>query len=371
MSISLDQMRPKLHTLEEVTRILAKTEPTVPRRFMVGDLDLKFRAAQGWQHGVKAVSGNEPVGVYVSLRDETYQLTRSTLEETCLAFGLPRAYTTSCPADLLVPAMNHWFRDGMSERPARDQNWQYLVNGETAVAFTRSSLTPFSNLALLEQAVAAIRDRLGPDTEILADYKLSHTLRQTYLRLIIPETGQVITGTGDPFDQWSRGVSIKNSLTGTSQTAIEGYLFRWVCTNGQIDTSATSGTWTRRKDATEDEVYAWARTAVDDALSGLDGALDAVQDLTQIGIEGSVADTIRDVFEHYKIGIHQRPKIIQLLEDHDGEITLYVIMNAITQVANEAGLEPATVDSLMRAGGDLPRSGTDRCGACHRLNHQH
>jgi hypothetical protein len=382
MSVTVDQMRPKLYTLEQVQRVLARTEPMRPRTFSVGDPYLHFRAEPGWQHGVKAKDGNEPVGVYAVLGNPAgtsngvitaseYQMTRSTLEETCLAFGFKRDYTRSCPAELLVPHMNYWFREGLLDQPKRNRDFQYLVNGDTAVAFTRQSLTPFSNLSLLEQAVAGIEAKFGTGVEILADYKFSHTLRQTYLRLIIPSADTIIADSGTRGDIWSRGVAVKNSLTGTSQTAIEGYLFRWVCTNGQIDTQASSGVWTRRKGATEAEVYEWARQAVDEALSGLDGAFIRFGDLTQIGIEGSLADTIRDVFEHHKIPIHQRPKIIRYLEEYDGEITMYVIMNAITQVANETGLEPATVDSLLRVGGDFARSADQRCGACHRMLHSH
>lgn len=371
MSITVEKMRSKLHTLDEVYRILARTEPMKPRRFSVGDLGLKFRAEPGWQHGVKAKDGNDPVGVYASLHDRDFQLTRSTLEETCLAFGLPRNLATATPAELLVPTMNYWFREGLLYQPKRNLGYQFMVNDDKAVAFTRQSLTPFSNLALLDEAVTAIRARFGEKSEILADYKLSHTLRQTYLRLIVPAANWQMQNTGEQDDQWSLGVSLKNSLTGSSQTAIEGYLFRWVCANGQINTASSTGVWTRRKDATEDEVYAWARSAVDEALSALQPAFLAIQHLTDVRIDGSLADTLRDVFEHYKIGIHQRPKIIRLLEEHDGEITMYVIMNAITQVANETGLEPSTVDSLLRAGGDLPHSAEDRCGACHRMTHSH
>lgn len=371
MTVTLDDMRPRLYDLDHVYRVLETTEPMYPRSFSVADAGLKFRAEPGWNHGVKAKDGNEPVGVYVQVGGTEFQMTRSTLEETCLAFKFGRDLTTSCPADLLVQNMNYWYREGLLDAPKRNQNFQYLVKGDTAIAFTRQSLTPFSNLALLEQAVAGIRAKYG-DVEILADYKLSHTLRQTYVRLIVPATEIIIADSGTAGDAWSLGISLKNSLTGATQTAIEGYLFRWTCTNGQIDTRASSGAWTRRKDATEAEVYSWARQAVDEALSGLQpAAWRALADLTLVSIDGSLADTLRDVFEHCRIGIHQRPKIIRILEEYDGEITMYVIMNAITQVANEPGLDPTTVDSLMRAGGELPYTGDQRCGTCHRMMHNH
>lgn len=375
MSITIEDMRSKLHTVEHARSVLARTEPMRPYPFSVGDMALRFRAEQGWNHGVKAKDGNEPVGVFASVGlgadAREVQLTRASLEETCLAFGFPRAYVTSCPADLLVPHMNYWFREGLLDQPARKRDFQFLLSGDRAVAFAKQGLRPFSNLTLLDQAIDVIHARLGSDTEVLVDFKFSHTLRNTFIRLVLPQTGQIITDSGTLDDRWSRGVAIRNSLTGTSQTSIEGYLFRHVCTNGQIDTRASSGVWTRRKDATEAEVYAWARQAVDEALSGLDGAFEQLQDLTNIRLDGSLADTIRDVFEHYRIPIHQRPKIIRFLEEYDGEITMYVIMNAITQVANEHGLDPNVVDALLRTGGDIPWTADQRCGACHRMLHSH
>lgn len=373
MTITLDTMRSKLHTVEHARAVFGQTEPMSPRPFSIGDTTVRFRAEQGWQHGVKAKDGNEPVGVYASVglrgATEEYQLTRSALEETCLAFGFPRSYVGHCPAELLIPHMNHWFQTGLPG-PAPKQDFQFLVNDAgRAVAFAPQSLKPFSNLSLLDQALAGIQDIYGHGAEVLVDYKLSHTLRQTHLRLIVPSEATVVPDSGTQDDVWSRGIAIKNSLTGSSQTSIEGYLFRWVCTNGQIDTRATSGVWSRRKDATEAEVYAWARQAVDEALSGLDGAFGRLADLTRLSIDGNLADTLRDVFEHYRIPIHQRPKIIQFLEDYEGEITMYVIMNAITQVANEQGLDAGVVDNLMRVGGDLVYTAQERCGACHRMLH--
>src|SRR4051812_38012897 len=105
MTITLDAMRSKLHTVDHARTVLGRTEPMKPHLFSVGDTSVRFRAEPGWNHGVNAKDGNEPVGVYVTIgmSDHTreFQLTRSALEETCLIFGLPRTYANNCPADLL------------------------------------------------------------------------------------------------------------------------------------------------------------------------------------------------------------------------------------------------------------------------------
>lgn len=375
MTVALDTMRGKLLSLDQVFERLATTEPIRAEQFTVGE-GIRFNADQSWNHGGSAKDPDLPIGVFATFGPPGNQrrllLTRNTLEEMCLTFSLGRNYVRDCPAELLVPHLNYWFRGGLFGKRGKGHDFQFLVDENlTAKGFAKAGMTPFSNMQLLDFATEQIWDRFGSRVEILADYKMSHSLRQTTVRLIIPATGWQLTDTGTEDDRWSMGVQMRNSLTGASLTSFDGYLFRWTCTNGQIDTRVFSGPYTRRKDIGPDEVYTWARQSVDDVLGGLEPALSNVQRLTQLNIEGSLTDTLRDVFEHYRISIPHRPKIISYLEQYQGEVTMYVIMNAITQVANDASLDPAAVESLLRVAGEFPYSAEGRCGACHRLMHQH
>lgn len=187
MSITVTDMSSKLLTLDQIAQVLQRSEPVTTHPFTVGDA-IRFEAARDFNHASKAKDGDEPIGVYVTHGrpgfQHSFQLTRNTLEETCLTFGFPRAYVRDCPAELLVPHMNYWYREGLFNAPRKGKDFQFLINGDTAVAFTKQGMASFSNLALLEQAVAAITATHG-DVTILADYKFSHTLRSTALRLIL------------------------------------------------------------------------------------------------------------------------------------------------------------------------------------------
>ncbi len=201
---------------------------------------------------------------------------------------------------------------------------------------------------------------------MLADYKFSHSLRHTHVRLIIPGQTREITDTGTPRDVWSVGLQLNNSLVGAENTQISGYLFRWWCTNGAVDTAASSGIWSRRGTAREAEVYEWARHAVDEVLGGLEPALDAVQHMVHIPIEGHANEVLRDVFNHYRIPVAQRTAIIERMVEA-GRLTMYSVMAAITEVANDASMAPSHVDALLRMGGDLPHAATARCNECNRI----
>lgn len=368
--ITVETMKAKLHSLDHARDLLARTEPLSTYNFTVGDA-IRFTLDPGWQHGIDAKAGTEPINAYIhvgkSIGTREFRLTKDALLEATSICGIPKGYASRCPAELIETQLNYWFRDGLAGKPSGNCDFQLLVAAGNGAAVTRASIKPFSNLRLLEQAIDGIEAHYGAG-EVLVDYKLTHSLRKTHLRLIVPTHQRIITGTGtDDDDIWSIGLQLKNSLIGEERTSIDGYLFRWACTNGQIDTSATSGVWSRRGAGSEREVYEWARTAVDDVLSGLEPALDAVQAMVAIPIEGQANEVLRDVFEHYRVPLPERARVIENMINTGGDLNMYTVMAAITQVANDPNLEPSHVENLLRMGGDLPHAATSRCDACRRL----
>ncbi len=365
--ITVAQMRPQLLSLDTVRERLAASEPLAAHHFQTGP-NVRFAVAPGWQHGIDAKAGTDPVDAFIAPRfgqdASEFQLTKDAFLEATSTIGLPKAYVTRSPAELIEPALNFWYRSG--ERVGTTRDFQLLVSGGHGAAITRASINPFSNVRLLEQALAGIEARYGAG-EVLVDYKFQHSLKRTHLRLVVPEYQRRITGSGTDDDNWSVGLQLKNSLIGDEKTSIEGYLFRWWCTNGAIDTRNSSGVWTRRGAGREEDVYEWARATVDDVLGGLEPALDAVQALVDIPVQGEANEVLRDVFTHYRVPLPERTRIIERMVDSGGPLTMYSVMAAITEVANTADLDPAHVDNLLRMGGDLPHAATSRCGACRRL----
>lgn len=366
MTITVDTMKPKLHTLEHVGDLLAATEPLSTHGFSVGAAT--YQISPGWHHGIDAKTGTEPVDATIAIGAHEFALTKDALLEAASICGIRKEYAARCPAFLLEPQLNYWFGEdeGLRTRRSTACDYQILVAAGNAAAITRSTVQPFSNLRLLEQALDAIDHRYGGTSDVLVDYKFVHTLRRTHLRLIIPEQVRTMEGTGTDNDEWSIGIQLRNSLTGEDRTSLDGYLFRWTCTNGAIDTHTTSGAWTRRG-GSEHEVYDWARTAVDDILGGLEPALDAVQALVAMPIDGTANDILRDVFATYRVPLAERSTIIENMIETGGNFTMYAVMNAITQAANDPRLDPTRVENLLRMGGDLPHTAASRCDACCRL----
>lgn len=369
--ITAAQMRDKLLTVDQLREKLALTEPIEQIPFGTGHDRVRFVFEDGWGSRAEGFEGTDPVDAYVSVgpvgstRDFRMTLDAA-LEATSLA-RLPKKMAADTPAGLIEPIVNWAFSSGLP-----DKDFQILAVGEgenaTASAIAKASVMPFSNLELLDRALEGIQAKYGSEVDsVLVDYKLQHSLRRTKFNLIIPEQVRVMERTGTEDDTWSAGLGVTNSLIGLEQTQFAGYLFRWWCTNGAIDTHASGGNW-NRKAGQGDEVYEWARTTVDEILGGLDHSFDAVQALVDVPLEGSVVEVMRDIWKDYGVPAAERERIIENLMNTN-QVNMYGVMQAITQVANRPEIEASRMNDLMVIGGDLPHTIAGRCENCHRIKH--
>lgn len=378
MSITVDDMRHKLLTVEQARTRLGATEPVHSYHFQTGNA-VRFSVDAGWQHGLKAKADDDPVSAWVHLgrgsSAVSLQLTKDAVLDAAARCGLPRTYLAQIPARLAEDQLNYWFHeDGMALRGkgrTAERDLQVVVVAGKAIAWTKAAHTPYSNLRLLDEALAGIAERC-PGDEVLVDYKFAHSPKHTRLRLIIPGRVRRITGTGVSDDAWSVGVQLSASLLGETGIGLEGYLFRWFCTNGAIDTTANvdGGYLKRNRPVAEtDEGYQWVRTSTVSTLDRLDASLDAVQELVNVPVEGDLKHVLRDVFLRRQIPSGARSKIIETLAGYPDthQLTMYDLMNAITQAANDPAMQLNDADRLMAVGGELPHTGRHRCDACHRI----
>lgn len=361
----LAEMKAKLYTIDTVKETLKETEPLTGVKFpLYGEgAGAKFKIQPGW-NGTEP-HGDELVKAYVTVNGKEYQLTKNALLQATSHIGLTKGYVQKSPASLVETNMNYWFKNWT------DHELKLLTKDDLGLAFTRASNVPFSNLDILEQAMDSIHDKYGDSAEVLADYKFFHNLERTNMRLVIPEFVTDIRSD----DPWSLGIAIRNSAIGKAGvgTEIHGYLFRWVCTNGATSTHASSGVWNRRtRGQDQDEVYEWARKSVDDILGHLDHEFDAIQEIADTPLDKdedgklNVAQTLEDVFTQFKVPVRERGAVMENMLDDD-DPTMYGIMNAITQVANDDSISETVREQLLDTGGDIPRASSNRCKECRRI----
>jgi hypothetical protein len=362
-AVDIEEMRGKLLTLDDVRERLAATEPLTDRVFEAPQAQI--RLGDGW---AEAEDDTALVNAWLRIAGEQdeIRLTRQAALEVGAFCRLPRELQKDAPPDLVQVFVNRM----LAENLARSKEMKLLVRpaDNTGTALTRNTIQPFSNLAFLDILLDGIQHSYG-DGEVLADYKFTHDLERTNLRLIVPGQQRVISGTRVADDTWSAGIQLRNSLAGTEQTAIDGYLFRWWCTNGCTDTLAEVSALNRRQSPSPEEAYEWAREAVDEILGSLEGSFGAVQATTALPVAADqVAATMRDLFAEHSVPARSRERIISELADTGEDMTVYDVMQAVTVTANADGVSPDATEQILRLGGHIAHAASgDRCGECRRI----
>jgi hypothetical protein len=358
VAIAFSAVKKQMLPLAQVRSDLAATEPLEQEAFPLsgGSKNVaKFKLEPDWNQDLGEVEGMDPVGAFVKIGSQEYQLTKDAILEAGSLIGLPKVYLSRTPANLMQPHLNYWFSN-------KDRELKILSSDGRGLAFTKASINPFSNLRLVDQAIEGIEKKYGKG-EVWVDFKYMHTLRHTAVRLVIPAEEH-----GVKEDTWCTGIQIKNSLVGESPLQLQGYLFCYECTNGATSVHADSGAWNRRRGGQdEDEVMSWARTAVDDILGHLDHDFDAVEQLASVDVpEESVNRTMDDLFRTYKVPLKARESVIKQMVEQD-DLTMYGVMQAVTSAANPEGTPESMRASLLEIGGSLPAATAKRCPKCSRI----
>jgi hypothetical protein len=365
-TITSEQMRDKLLDLSHVRETLARTEPLSEIRFSLQGSKseiAQFKLGDTWNENIKDVEGTEPVNVAVSVGGSEYNITKDALLEATSLIGIRKEYMSKSPASLMEPHLNYWYSN-------TDKELKLLVANGTVVALTKGTISPFSNLRLLDLCLQGFANKYGSQN-VLVDYKFVHDLRRTAVRLILPEYERQIAGRDG--DIWSVGLQLRNSLAAESPLALNGYLFRWWCTNGAVSTHNESGNYSRRTGGQSDSVYEWAEAAVEEILGGLEHEFDAIDELANSPVpnrtendEADIAEALTDVFGTYRVPLTARESIIHEATN-TVDPTMYGVMQAITQAANDPRLSEPLREQLMEIGGHLPADNSTRCEACRRI----
>lgn len=354
--VAASEMQSKLLTLDQVKHELGKTEP-LTSTLINNERKVRFRLGEDWAAGLDNKTGRDIVDVTVDIDGTESPVTKDGILQAVSNTGLQKAYAKKTPARFIEDQLNYWY----SSQGIDDSSYSALAVKGTINSFAKATITPFSNLQLLENVEDSIRQKYGYDTQIMADYKFANTIDSTNIRLIIPEADRKISDTGVSDDRWSAGLHVSNSLTGKSQTSVEAYLFRWWCTNGCTENLDEVGLWNRRLNGQEvEDVWEWARHAVDEVLGGMEDRFNAVQSLTALDVTGNIVDVTREVFETYRVPVGQRSSVLDALSNDPGDhLTMYSVMQAITQAANAHDMTDAQRDRMMRVGGKLPKAQFD------------
>lgn len=377
-AVPFDAAAAGMLTVPEAVARLSDAEPTDNLRFFLGDPGIDITYGKSWyENQVKT----GPVPVWLTVPDGTrVQLTYQAalqLGSTCrINQRVQEFFPPAIMHDMVLYALREGLGDKtelkllLSDKPGEDED-----GGEVplAVAQTRATVTPFSNVTLLETALQAIRDKLGTEAadSAVVDYKLWSDLEHASFQLVLPAVQALMTGTGTDEDAWCYGLSVANSPIGLKQTLIDGYLFRFICTNGAMDVRHSAGGFQRRG-STPEAAYKWAGETATIILGDLEGAFAQVQELTRHPVDDNPRLVLEQLFREHSVPKDQQLRIAEALEAATGPQTMYDLMQDVTRAANMQGLGWRPARALMTLGGHLAEHGGGLCDGslpkgCRRL----
>lgn len=376
MNVSIAEMRGQLVELDEVMDAMATAEPVVGLPFAVSDDNagslgrarVRFEPVDNTSQLVAQGSMPDDSNTIFEFGGDDYRMTNEGLLHLTSSLGITKKYAAKVDGEMLVDHVNWWLNGNQSGYATALQS--LIVGGDHVGAVTKETTTPFSNLSLVSGVVERLRAEYGQDSDIAVDYKWSHSLERTNVRLIVCDGPSYAPRAGD---EWALGLDYQNSLTGKSgvSTSLGAYLFRWWCTNGMTSTHANLGTWNRRTGGQDvSEVREWMAEGVSEILLAAVPEFEALEVMANASIEGEVAYALEDVFETYRLPDGVRRAIMDNMVNSD-DLTLYGVHAAVTQAANDPDMSEGQRASLLSVGGDLIHASRDRCETCNRLPVDH
>lgn len=366
-AISAEEMRSQMLSVDQAREKLEYTDGLTEREFDThGKVNkLNFTFADDWNAGIEDKDDFDEVDAQLVIDGTELPMTKYGALALSAEVGLPKASAADAPGPLVQNWVNYWYSNG-----ARGKAKLKLLSSDAGVlTVTRGTVTPFSNIALLNSAVEGITERAKvSEADLMIDYKFQHSLDNTTIRIVLPSTRSIQSKRAEKKgeDLWSLGIELKNSITGKSALEAMGYLFAWWCTNGCTIQHASSGKFRRKPSLTPENAYEWAQKAVGDVFADLTPALDDVEHLTTIPLEDEMNTTLERMFERFEVPSGLRKPIIHNLAESD-DLTAYGLMQAITSSANDPELSANSVDTLLASGGELAHVLAGRCESCHRF----
>jgi hypothetical protein len=364
--VSLADLSTKLLTVETARQRTAITEDLSEFPFSTDTAEITFDYPLGWveEIGGRDVDGLTVTPVTASLHGQTFNLTKDAALAAASEVHIPKTYTLLTPGPMITEHVNWWY--GHS-----DKHLKLLAGPNAGVAFTRDTIKPYSNHALIDAVLDSIGKKFGTGAveDVRIDGKFHHDLKDTTVRFIVPSFSKFIKSarhSAEIPDHWCLGVSMRQAITGLVPLEFHGYLYSYWCSNGATTEHVSSGKYRRKPTAPVTDAYDWAREVVDDVLGGLEHELDRVQALTQIPLVGELNDTLGQMFKQFRVPAGLGKSVVNNLVESD-DLTAYGLMNAITAAANDDDVSPPNVESLLRAGGRVADAMASRCDSCNRI----
>lgn len=369
-------------TVAQARECLAVTEPLDFITFYTCEPGIEMHYGKGWPDG--ELTG--PSSAWLTVPDGTvYQLTRQCASQVGSVARINQRQAEWLPPEILSTAVTWALTEGLRKKSGDGVELKLLIAGTgrdegdeqdipLAVAQTRATVEPFSNVELLNAVLLAIRDRLGDAAAdgAMVDYKFFHDLEHTSFRIVVPLAQQVIIGTGTEDDAWCFGIEVSNSLIGLKQTVVSGYLFRFATLAGLTDVEHGAGGFSRRG-STPQAAYNWAGEAAGEILDGIESAFAGLRALPDCIVDGEYGSVMEQYFRLCPVSRDLQLRIVTDLEECPvADVSMYDLAAVSAEAANLDGSTWRDVRTVHDLAGFIVHQGGGMCdgsivNGCRRL----
>jgi hypothetical protein len=336
----------------------------------------------------------EATSAWLKADNRVYQLTRQAAGQLASTCRVNRKFGEWLPPELLSMAVTWALREGLGEKEiklllsGRGEPGPFWTAPEPAegqelspeeleppacplaVAQTRATVEPFSNVELLDAVIMAARAAFGDAAAeaALIDYKFFSDWEHTSFRVVFPDVQQTVDGDEDA---WCYGIEVTNSAIGLKQTTLTGYLFRFSTTGGLVDIENAAGGYNRRG-STPEAAYAWAAESAGEIFGGMEPAFDGLRQLMTSDVDGDLDTVMGQLFHDSPVSKELKLRVLEDLEMNPEQLTMLHLADAASVAANVEDSTWRDVRTLHDLAGHILHQGGGMCrgqleSGCRRL----
>jgi len=163
------------------------------------------------------------------------------------------------------------------------------------------------------------------------------------------------------------GIRIAQDVKHNLAPSVSEFMYRLVCTNGMEIFDA--GLKVDARGQTVDEVLAELEIAADHAFRRVEASIASFYDLREEKVDNPERSLLR-MAEEQNISDRILVSMADVVPAIEGDVTMFDIVNLITNQANAPGMKSGPRRKLEQAGGTIVGDHADRCSQCQgRLDH--
>lgn len=381
-AVPFDPAAAGMLTVAEARARLALNATGAEFTFWTCDAEVEALYEKGWADGELTRAAQ----AWLRVGGRLFQLTRQAAQQLGSTCKVNKRFQEFIPPAKLSDLVTWALREGLHKRNGDGLELKLLLAGEgepgpflaspvnadckvpLAVAQTRATVQPFSNVTLLDTVTLAIRAKFGHALAdgACVDFKLFDDLEHTSFRVIVPGVQQEVDG-----EAWCYGIEVSNSAIGAKQLVVAGYVFSLEALAGVTDLEHQAGGF-KRRGSTPEAAYAWAGEASRLVLDGAATAFEGLRVLAASDVDAEYGAVLGQYWHESPISADLKLAVTAALEGDPDPVSVLTLVRTVSVEANPSTRSWRDVRALHDLAGHMLHQGGGMCrgqleNGCRRL----